>query len=884
VADDRILISIDLDSRSVKSGFKKVETDGAKSAKSLSNSFGAAFSGLRSSILGLGAAFTGVFAGRALIRNVTQFQTALAEVDTISNNLSKTNKNLSNELINLSAQFGTSAEEQAKSFYQVISAGITDAVDANKALVAANKLAIGGLTSTEQAIDLLTSTLNSFKETGLDAAEAADILFGTVRLGKTRIDLLASSLGQVLPTAQNLGVRFEDVAAAVAQLTTSGDSTSIAVTKLNAVLSAVLKNQERARKLGPEVAKAFSLQALATKGLDNFLRDLFKSLDGSSERLQELIGRAEGTRAIITLASNDFAGLTDKIDQLKDSTGAADEAFAVIERTLGFQLNKTTSIISALFLRLTTQIGGDLGESLKTFNERLENLALNIDVLKKNLKVFLIELAAVALFIKRQVIFAFFAKNIALANVALSKFILEMRVFGTVVASGGFSLKQLAGIILSTNTAMRALTLSVQVFKGVATLGLAVALDILIRKFFEAQDAGKGFFETLINSGRSSSESEQKLSSLIDRQIELKDSIAKINAEIIALDANIGNRLETTSEALKFKNLEDSLEGYKNELTSVTTEIDKLTAAQARNKKQKPIAPAIAGIDKDALSGALKANQIFQNKLLEITKSRIQAESQLLEFSGQSQEEKFRLITDRILLTQTEYNQKLANARLELFDSGKLTAEQFALVEEQIIKERNAKLAVLSNQAADVLDGTRAKIRQTTAEIQNIVQSGLVRLVSQSIQAFTKAILAGQNAFSQLKSVVLNIFGDILIRMGEAMILTGTAIETLKKSITAFLGGPSIAAGIALVALGSVLKSAAGSALGGSVQGGGTFGGDLGPIPDERANIVEDVQEPATSVNINVEGTVLDPRSVGLQISEILEDTFRSNGVRVVTA
>jgi len=324
-------------------------------------------------VSGFGAGLIAALGIKKIIDLNREFSKSLAEINTIAGDLGKTQKELRNQLIDTSAQFGTSARDQARSFYQIISAGITDATTANEVLIASNKLAVGGLTTIEGAVDLLTSAVNAFGKENLSAERASDILFATVKLGKTKVEELQSSMGLILPTASALGIEFEDVAAAIAQITLKGVSTAEAVTQLSAVFTAVLKKQETAKKLGPQVAAAFKLQALQAKGLTKFLKDLTIATGGSSEVLTKLLGRAEGTKAILSLASDGFEGLADKVLQLKNSAGAADAAFQIMANTLDTRLNRAGAIFSGIILKIGDDTGS-LNNVLDELNEQLSDV------------------------------------------------------------------------------------------------------------------------------------------------------------------------------------------------------------------------------------------------------------------------------------------------------------------------------------------------------------------------------------------------------------------------------------------------------------------------------------------------------------------------------
>jgi len=377
---DKITIEIELDDKKAVKTVRQFKKKAGKAASDAGDGIGREISqGIGRSLATAGIGIIAALGIREIAQANIEFGKSLAEIRTISQGLGFDQKELRKQLLLTSAEFGTSAAQQAQAFYQVISAGITDATKANETLVAANKLAIGGLTSTAEAIDIITSAVNAFQGQNLSATRAADILFGTVRLGKTRVDELASSLGQVLPTAAALGVSFEDVSAGLAQLTTRGVSTSEAVTQLNAILTAVLKKQDQAKKLGPEVAKAFSLQALQVKGLTVFLRDLNDALGGSEQKLVKLTGRAEAARAIITFAADGFKGLEKNVIALANSTGAADAAFLEITQTLDFKLSAAAAKTQGVFLALQGESKA-LGAGLDFLNKQLDDILLGFEL------------------------------------------------------------------------------------------------------------------------------------------------------------------------------------------------------------------------------------------------------------------------------------------------------------------------------------------------------------------------------------------------------------------------------------------------------------------------------------------------------------------------
>ena len=79
-------------------------------------------------------------------------------------------------------------------------------------------------------------------------------MFTAVRLGKTDFEQLSSSLFQVAPIAASLGVDFQDVTAALANLTAQGTPTRVASTQMKASLSELGKEGTKADKAFREIA------------------------------------------------------------------------------------------------------------------------------------------------------------------------------------------------------------------------------------------------------------------------------------------------------------------------------------------------------------------------------------------------------------------------------------------------------------------------------------------------------------------------------------------------------------------------------------------------------------------------------------------------------
>lgn len=178
------------------------------------------------------------------------------------------------------------------------------------------------------------------------------------------------------------------------------------------------------------------------------------------------------------------------------------------------------------------------------------------------------------------------------------------------------------------------------------------------------------------------------------------------------------------------------------------------------------------------------------------------------------------------------------------------------------------------------MDNTAATAKNTGKQLATALKSGLVRAATSGIQSLTESLLKGEAGFKEFGVAILGVLADMAVQMGGVLIGAGLGIESLK----ALGGAAAIAAGVGLIALGTIIKSLIGGGAGASAGGGAVSGGAVGggTVSDE---IIEDeavAETPeTTAVNVVIQGDVLDSEESGLRIANILNDAFDKQGVVV---
>jgi TP901 family phage tail tape measure protein len=318
VADLNVRILLELIDKTSQSSDKiKKNLKGiAKAGKSATKSFQLAASLNQAAE---GVARLGEQAKRLLIKPVvdfTEFEKAIVEVSTLVDESVISNQ----ELIDITEQaaitFGGKAADQAKALYQTISAGASNAAEATDLLTAANKLAIGGVTDVETAVDGLTSALNAFGISFEDAGRVSDSFFVAVKGGKTTVEELASSIGKVAPIAAAMGLSVEETNAAIATLTKQGINTKFAVSGLKAAFANILKPSSEAAEEAERLGIDFSVAALEAKGLQGFLSDVTKTSGLSQEALADLAKQSGGNAEVFQVLIERAGGNIDSLSKL----------------------------------------------------------------------------------------------------------------------------------------------------------------------------------------------------------------------------------------------------------------------------------------------------------------------------------------------------------------------------------------------------------------------------------------------------------------------------------------------------------------------------------------------------------------------------------------
>ena len=300
--------------------------------------------GTSAAVKGLGGSFKGALtaispftigaagAVAILARGVGQardFSRGIAEVKTILPESGREFVNLEGQVRGFADEVGRSSTDVVPALYQAISAGV-DPDNVFSFLEIANQASIGGVTDLETAVDGLTTSTNAYGAQGLTTTDAADILFTSVRLGKTTFEELSRSIGQVSPLAAASGVSFGELNAHIAQLTTLGFSTSESTTAIRAGVQGLIKPTDDLNDIWARAGFESGQAAIEALGLAGAMDIVAEAANGDIGELTTLVGSVEAVNAILGVTGDNAGSFNEKLLAMDDAAGAAGKAFALV--------------------------------------------------------------------------------------------------------------------------------------------------------------------------------------------------------------------------------------------------------------------------------------------------------------------------------------------------------------------------------------------------------------------------------------------------------------------------------------------------------------------------------------------------------------------------
>ena len=333
--------------------------------------------------IGLVAGGLAIGAGVTAIKWAGDFEAQLRTINTVARETPDGLKAIGDSIRAIARDTGTPLDELTQGYYDLVSAGIK-AKDAQGVLLAANRLAIGGLGSTAETVDLLTTAINAYGGNAGNAAKYADIFAKSIERGKVTAAEIAASFAQVGPLAASYGIEINEIAAAYAQLSAKGFTATDVATEFRSAMLALAKKTPDLEKLEKATGKSY-LAIAGKSGLVVALQQLTEDAKKNGVPITDLVGRIEALTFITSTTGPNLKDYQTNLAAVGNSAGTAAAQMAERQQGLNFQLAKLKANVHDAGIEIGTALIPALVELSDSATKFLQGHRDDIATFGKNL-------------------------------------------------------------------------------------------------------------------------------------------------------------------------------------------------------------------------------------------------------------------------------------------------------------------------------------------------------------------------------------------------------------------------------------------------------------------------------------------------------------------
>ena len=315
----------------------------------------------------------------------------MSNVATLVDESTESMADMSKQVLGIGRRVPVALDDLTAGLYSTRSAGIA-AGDAMDVLERSARLGVAGLSSTDDAVNIVTSSLNAFKLEGAEAEGVYDVLFTAVKHGKTDLSQLGSGFGAVAGKMSDAGIEFDEYIASVSALTTTGLPAAQAHTQMRAAVDGLTKSSKPLSKIFRKLGtKDFKSLIQESGGVVPALQKVRDAVGGSEAKMRALIGSSEGSAAAMSVTGTTYQAFTETLADMRDGISEVDKGFEKQNRTAASGWKKTkSSLISA-----GVAMGKILIPALQLASEKIMALSNWFEGLSDSTKKWIVRIAAV---------------------------------------------------------------------------------------------------------------------------------------------------------------------------------------------------------------------------------------------------------------------------------------------------------------------------------------------------------------------------------------------------------------------------------------------------------------------------------------------------------
>jgi TP901 family phage tail tape measure protein len=279
---------------------------------------------------------------------------------------------------------GIALDDLTTGYYDLASAGVKGAL-ATAALNDAVKLGIGGLATTAETVDLLTTAINAY---GLDiaGAEKATNQFAlAVADGKVKASEIAASFANVASIAKAYGVGIDQIAASYAFLTAQGVPAAEVTTELQRAIVSLINPSAELEAAQKKLGVSFGDQLKSGKSVAQVMQEIVDYSNKTGIPLNQLLGRVEAVKYALQTTGPEAAGFAAELKKMGNVGDVAAQQMAERQQGLNFQLAKLKANVKDAAITIGTELipqvaslAGELADFLRGHQAEIKTFASDL--------------------------------------------------------------------------------------------------------------------------------------------------------------------------------------------------------------------------------------------------------------------------------------------------------------------------------------------------------------------------------------------------------------------------------------------------------------------------------------------------------------------------
>jgi len=353
-------VTIEADQTKLTAGLNKAQANVNKSADAMAKKL----AGIGKGMTIAGGVITAAVAGT--FKTFTDYETKLVDMAKVTG---ESFKSIEEKISGIDPILGASTELMS-GYYQVISAGVKDPVEALGTLTTAAETAKAAHVEQSEVVKGITKMMAGYEGAISSATEAADLLFSIEKEGQTSVAELIPVIGGLAKVSYDVGVEQKEMAASLAVISKTAGSTAEAATQYQAVISGLMKPTadmtEAFTKIGESIRGTgegykSAQEMIKDLGFVDAMKELSKYSEESDISIAKLFGRKEAMIGFSALGAEGFKTLNESIISVGEGAGGAKKAFEDWSETGQASIDE----IKNTFLNFSKDIGQKLAPMIK---------------------------------------------------------------------------------------------------------------------------------------------------------------------------------------------------------------------------------------------------------------------------------------------------------------------------------------------------------------------------------------------------------------------------------------------------------------------------------------------------------------------------------------